>query len=88
MTRDQYEHDEAPATQQAIAPHVNCDIVADEIELIERWWRSVGQRGLSEDCDVLGLCLRALRARAYEAAQLVRALEDTSTALMEQWRPK
>jgi hypothetical protein len=69
---------------QAIAPHVRCDAVADEIELLERWWRRVvcarAGTGISgEDADVLTLCLRTLRAAAYDAARTVREYERTPT---------
>lgn len=53
------------------------DRIADDVDLVARWWASIGHRGVPrpEDMDVMTLLLHYLRARAYEVATKARLTE-------------
>jgi aspartate/methionine/tyrosine aminotransferase len=67
-----------------IFPHVACNRVADEIELVERWWRTLPERGpvTATDMDILRMLLTTLRARANDAAQQVCEYEQRTPAVV------
>jgi len=62
------------STPQTPSPFAPCDKLADEIDLVQRWWGRLPQGAtlVQENLDVLALLLRYLRAEAYHAATGVR----------------